>query len=107
MTTALTTFPLPDLASQISYSPDKFQSQILLNSPDQKTILFAFDQGQELKTHTTPKDALLLVLEGSCYFLFPEEEKSQTLQAGQIIRIPAQVPHALKALSPFKMVLIK
>ncbi|RNI21770.1 cupin domain-containing protein [Rufibacter latericius] len=100
-------FPLEDLASQISYTTDRFQSKILLDHAGQKTILFAFAQGQELKTHTTPTDALLLVLEGECAFLFPQDEKEQTLKAGQIIRIPAQVQHALKAISDFKMVLIK
>ncbi|WP_207432062.1 cupin domain-containing protein [Sabulibacter ruber] len=99
--------PLPDLASQISYSLEKFQSRVLLDRNGQKTILFAFTPGQELKTHTTPVDALLIMLEGECSFVFPEEEVAQTLQAGQIIQIPAQVPHSVKALSPCKMALIR
>lgn len=98
---------LPDLSGELAYSSDKFQSQILSDQGFQKVILFAFSEGQELKTHTTPIDALLLVLEGECTFTFPEEEITKTLKLGQIIKIPAKVPHSLKALSNFKMVLIK
>jgi quercetin dioxygenase-like cupin family protein len=98
---------LPDLADQLAYSTEKFQSKILSDQGFQKVILFAFAEGQELKTHTTPIDALLLVLEGECSFAFPEEGLEKTLKPGQIIQIPAKVPHSLKALSDFKMVLIK
>ncbi|GAA4301731.1 cupin domain-containing protein [Nibribacter koreensis] len=98
---------LPDLAGQLAYSSERFQSKILSDQGFQKVILFAFSEGQELKTHTTPIDALLLVLEGECSFTFPEEGLEKTLKTGQIIQIPAKVPHSLKALSDFKMVLIK
>ena len=100
-------YPLTDEAAQLPYSSQRFQSKILGEHEEQKTILFAFAQGQELKSHTTPKEALLLMLEGQCSFIFPEEKTIQTLEAGQIIRIPANVPHALKALTDFKMVLLK
>ncbi|QHL86966.1 cupin domain-containing protein [Nibribacter ruber] len=98
---------LPDLAGQLGYSTEKFQSKILSDQGFQKVILFAFAAGQELKTHTTPIDAILLVLEGECSFSFPEEDITKTLTVGQVIQIPAKVPHALKALTDFKMVLIK
>jgi quercetin dioxygenase-like cupin family protein len=106
-TNILSQLSLPDLASQLAYAPDKFQSKILADQNGQKIILFAFAQGQNLKTHTTPVDALLIMLEGECQFLFPEENSAKTLRAGQIIQIPATVPHALHATSDFKMVLIK
>ena len=98
---------LPDLAGQLTYSPEKFQSILLSDQGFQKVILFAFAEGQELKTHTTPIDALLLVLEGECTFTFPEEQISKALKLGQVIKIPAKIPHALKAMTNCKLVLIK
>ncbi|WP_153042724.1 cupin domain-containing protein [Rufibacter ruber] len=98
---------LPDLAGTLEYSADRFQSKILSDQDGQKIILFAFAKGQGLKSHTTPKDALLIMLEGECSFEFPEEERAQTLKTGQIIQIPAHVPHAVHALTNFKMALIK
>ncbi|MGV3541235.1 MAG: cupin domain-containing protein [Rufibacter sp.] len=98
---------LPDLTGLLEYATDRFQSKILAEQNGQKIILFAFAKGQGLKSHTTPKDALLLMLEGTCSFAFPQEERAQTLTAGQIIQIPADVPHAVQALTNFKMVLIK
>ncbi|ARS36607.1 cupin domain-containing protein [Pontibacter actiniarum] len=97
--------PLTDLCGQIAYSANSFRSQVILEHEKQKAILFAFSEGQELKEHKTSHDVLLIMLEGACEFsiyLSP-----QVLRAGQVIRIPAHEPHALKALTNFKMVLIK
>ena len=96
---------LQNLAAQVEYNSEKFTNKLLLQNENQKAILFAFSTGQELKTHTTPTPALLIMLEGKCEFLM--NGNSQTLAAGEVIEIPAQVPHSLKALSNFKMVLVK
>lgn len=96
---------MDELSSQLPYNPQKFQSRIVFENGQQKTILFAFAEGQGLKEHTTAHDVLLVVLEGSCTFSMQGE--AQELQAGQVYTIPATVPHALTALSDFKMILIK
>src|SRR5690349_2137013 len=96
---------LENLANQINYQPNKFNVQVIWEEAGQKALLFAFAAGQELKTHTTPHPALLTVLEGSC--LFHMHGNSQMLQAGAVIIIPANIPHALTAQSNFKMLLLK
>ncbi|PIQ21689.1 MAG: cupin [Cytophagales bacterium CG18_big_fil_WC_8_21_14_2_50_42_9] len=96
---------LENLANQITYQSDKFTNKIIFERDSQKALLFAFSAGQELKTHTTPLPALLIVVEGSC--LFHINGISQTLTTGAIISIPAQVPHSLSATSNFKMLLIR
>ena len=96
---------LQNLAAQVEYNSEKFTNKLLLQNENQKAILFAFSAGQELKTHTTPTPALLIMLEGKCEFLM--NGNSQTLATGEVIEIPAQVPHSLKAISNFKMVLVK
>lgn len=102
----MSTYPtLENMADQIAYRPDKFNVQVIWEEAGQKALLFAFAAGQELKTHTTPHPALLTVLEGDC--LFYMNGNSQTLQTGEVIIIPANIPHALTALSNFKMLLLK
>ena len=99
------TAKMENLANQVDYNPEKFTHKLFLQNENQKSILFAFSKGQELKTHTTPVPALLIMLEGNCEFQM--NGLSQTLSAGEIIEIPAQVPHSLKAASDFKMLLVK
>ncbi|WP_205503381.1 cupin domain-containing protein [Rufibacter psychrotolerans] len=99
------TAPLQNLAAQLKYQDSKFAHTVLLEQEHQKTHLFAFAQGQGLRTHTTPTPALLIMLEGTCTFHIPDG--AQLLTAGEIIAIPAHVPHSLTAETDFKMVLVK
>jgi quercetin dioxygenase-like cupin family protein len=96
---------LENLANQATYNSEKFTHKLLLQNENQKSILFGFSEGQELKTHTTPTPALLIMLEGTS--IFEMNGASKTLSAGEVIEIPAQVPHSLKAASNFKMILVK
>jgi quercetin dioxygenase-like cupin family protein len=66
--------------------------------------LFAFDRGEGLSEHTTPFDALALVLEGQLVFTIGGT--TVTAGAGAIVRLPAGVPHALDAASPVRMLLV-
>lgn len=77
----------------------------LFNISNGKGIMFAFAQGQELKTHTSPTDAWLIMLEGESLYTINGAE--HTLTAGSITAIPATVPHSLKAITNFKMLLIR
>lgn len=96
---------MEDLSLKVDYNTGKFQSEVILKRSDTKGILFAFSQGQELQTHTAPVDVWLVMLEGECTFTI--EEKKHTLKAGSITQIPATIPHSLKAITDFKMLLIR
>ncbi len=65
--------------------------------------LFAFDQGQELSEHTTPFDALVHVLDGEAEIKI--SGKPFLLKAGDAIIMPADEPHAVRAVKKFKMLL--
>ncbi|WP_299758940.1 cupin domain-containing protein [uncultured Pontibacter sp.] len=94
-----------EMGSQLAFSPTGFQSKVIFEREKQKIILFAFEQGQQLKEHKTAHDALLVMLEGQCTFDIYQTRLH--LKAGEVYRIPANEPHALQATSNFKMVLIK
>lgn len=64
--------------------------------------LFAFDEGQGLKEHAVPFDALVQVLEGEAEIR--TAGKPHRLQGGEMILLPANQPHALEALERFKMI---
>ena len=66
--------------------------------------LFAFDSGQGLSEHSAPFDAVVNVIEGEGSFIIGEEEHN--LKEGDLIIMPANVPHAVKAVQGFKMLLI-
>jgi quercetin dioxygenase-like cupin family protein len=65
--------------------------------------VFAFDEGQSLSEHTAPFDALVQVLEGEVEITVAGNP--HRVQGGEMILIPAQQPHALKALQRCKMIL--
>ncbi|MGE5073293.1 MAG: cupin domain-containing protein [Anaerolineae bacterium] len=65
--------------------------------------LFAFDAGQELSEHSAPFDALVHVLDGEAEIRI--SGVAYALRGGEAIIMPANEPHALRALTPFKMVL--
>jgi len=78
-------------------------SKELLKQPNGKIIAFAFDEGQELAEHTASFDAFVLVLEGGATIRIGGHPFE--LSRGEAILMPANVPHALKANSLFKMML--
>ena len=66
--------------------------------------LFAFDGGEGLSEHSTPYDALVLVLDGALALTIGGQ--SVTAGAGTIVRMPANVPHAVEAPGPARMILV-
>ncbi len=78
-------------------------SRTLVDRDEGTLTLFAFDKGQGLSEHTTPFDAYALVLEGEAEFTVG----AQAVEAdtGQVVLLPADVPHSVRALQPFKMLL--
>jgi quercetin dioxygenase-like cupin family protein len=79
-------------------------SRTIVKKKTGTVTVFAFDAGEGLSEHTTPFDALLMSLEGTAEITI--SGTVHALATGQIIRLPAGEPHAVKATSPFKMLLI-
>jgi quercetin dioxygenase-like cupin family protein len=82
-----------------NYQDGSIVSREIVKKPTGTVTIFAFDEGQGLSEHTAPFDALVHVFEGEV------EIKPNHLHGGDMILIPAQQPHSLKALKQFKMIL--
>jgi len=92
-----------DPAAAIDYQTGGIVSRQLLKKPAGNVTLFAFDAEQELSEHTSPFDALLHVLDGDAEVSIAG--RAQRVGAGQMIVLPAAVPHGVKAAGRFKMML--
>jgi len=95
--------PLP-LTEAVSYQKDAVVSRTLLDRKTGTLTVFSFDAGQGLSEHTSPYDATVQILEGEAEITIGG--KPQRVKAGELIIMPAGVPHALRAPVPFKMLLI-
>ena len=87
----------------VAYQSGAVVSRIVVKRDAGNVTLFAFDAGQELSEHTAPYDALVQVLEGDAAVTIAGH--GHRLQAGDMIVMPAHQPHAVKAVSRFKMLL--
>lgn len=87
----------------VSYQDGAVVSRIILKRETGNVTLFAFDTGQELSEHTTPYDALVQVVDGEATITIAG--RPYLVRAGDMIIMPAHQPHALKAVSRFKMLL--
>jgi quercetin dioxygenase-like cupin family protein len=85
------------------YQKDSVISRMLLNKKSGTVTLFAFDEGQSLSEHTAPFDALVQILDGEAEITI--SGKSLLMKKGEMVIIPANEPHALKAVKKFKMML--
>ena len=92
------------LASLISPTAQGIASRILGKAAGGSMTLFAFDEGQGLTEHSSPFDAFVLVLEGALVLTIGATSVRAT--PGTIVRMPADVPHALDASEPCRMLLI-
>jgi quercetin dioxygenase-like cupin family protein len=91
-------------AGLVKYQTDAVVSRTLIKKPTGTVTLFAFDEGQELSEHTAPFDALVHVLDGETEITI--SGKPLRLSAGQMVIMPANKPHAVKAVGRFKMMLV-
>ena len=87
----------------VKYQDGAVVSRVILKQKTGNVSLFAFDAGQELSEHTAPFDALANVLEGDVEVTISGNPIRVT--AGEMVIMPANQPHALKAISRFKMML--
>ncbi|MGZ9235076.1 MAG: cupin domain-containing protein [Anaerolineales bacterium] len=91
------------LAELVTYQDGSVVSRQITKADAGNVTLFAFDKDQELSEHTAPFDALVHVLDGHAEIRI--SGRAYNLETGDAIVMPANEPHALKALTPFKMLL--
>jgi len=87
----------------IQYQEDAVVSRELIHKTTGTVTLFAFDKNQGLSEHAAPYDALVMITDGQAEITVSGVKHE--LKAGEMLLMPANSPHALKALEPFKMVL--
>jgi quercetin dioxygenase-like cupin family protein len=87
----------------VEYASGGILSKTILKKETGNISLFSFAKGEALSEHTAPFDAMLQVVDGKGEILIGG--KSFILEAGQAIIMPADIPHAVKAVEKFKMVL--
>ena len=92
------------LADSIEYSTDSVVSRTLIENKAGTITLFAFDAGQGLSEHSAPFDAVVYILDGQARITIGG--KTQTVNAGEMLIMPANVPHSLSAEEKFKMLLV-
>ena len=93
-----------NLEASVGYADGAVVSKTIIKKDAGNLTLFAFDKGQELSEHTAPFDALVQVLDGKAEIII--NKQPHTLTTGEFIILPANVPHALKAVEKFKMLLV-
>ena len=91
------------LAELVQYAEGSIVSRALVQKSVGSLTLFAFDAGQELSEHSAPYDAFVQVLDGEGELVIGG--KSVAAKPGQMVMMPANVPHAVKANQRFKMLL--
>ena len=92
------------LVEMVKYQDGTIVSKTLINKDKGTATLFAFDKDQSLSEHTAPFDALLQVIDGEVEVII--SGKKHYLTTGEMILMPANVPHAVRAIEKFKMILI-
>ena len=97
-------FKLVNLKKDIEYSADSIVSKTILERDSGTVTLFSFDEGQNLSEHTAPFDSILQVLEGEAQVIIGG--KITSVEENELIIMPADVPHSVKAIRKFKMLLI-
>ncbi|NLF22004.1 MAG: cupin domain-containing protein [Lentisphaerae bacterium] len=92
------------MAAFIDYADGAVVSKTLLDKTAGTLTLFAFDAGQGLSEHTSPYDATVMVVDGEATLVIGG--RPVKARAGELVIMPAGVPHALRAEARFKMLLV-
>jgi quercetin dioxygenase-like cupin family protein len=95
--------PVPQ-SDLVALQPGAVVSRTLLKAAGGTVTAFAFDTGEALSEHSAPFDALVLGVEGTAEVTIAG--LPHRVSAGEILRLPANEPHALRAATPFKMILV-
>lgn len=92
------------LKDLVAYQEGTVASRMIVSNPAGSITLFSFDEDEGLSEHTAPYDAVVTILEGECEVWLAGE--THTMKEGDTIIFPANAPHALSALTRFKMMLV-
>jgi quercetin dioxygenase-like cupin family protein len=93
-----------ELAGGVEYAAGSVVSKTILDKKTGTLTLFAFDKGQGLSEHTAPFDATVQVVDGVAELVVGGVP--HTVTAGQLFIMPANIPHSVRAVERFKMLLI-
>ena len=93
-----------NLIQSVDYASDSIVSKTILKKENGNITLFSFDKGQQLSEHTAPFDAMVIIQDGTADIII--NKKRNTLKKGEMIIMPANIPHAVEAIEKFKMLLI-
>ena len=93
-----------DLEKMLDYQEGSVVSRTIIKKEIGTVTLFSFDKDEGLSEHTAPFDALVYVFDGEAEISISKQ--SHIVKKGQMIIMPANEPHALKALNRFKMMLV-
>ena len=88
----------------LDYQEGSVVSRTIIDKQTGTVTLFAFDEGQGLSEHTAPFDALVHIIDGEAEITI--SGKAILVKGGEMVIMPANEPHALRALKRFKMILI-
>jgi len=91
------------LNRMVDYAEASTVSRIIAKNSAGNVTLFAFDEGQSLSEHSTPFDALVQVIDGEVELIIGGE--SVVAKTGEVVLMPANIPHAVNAAKRFKMLL--
>ncbi len=93
-----------ELVNAVEYGEGSIVSKTLADSKAGTITVFAFDEGQGLSEHVAPFDATVYILDGTAQITIGGQPHD--MNAGEMIIMPANVPHALQASKRFKMLLV-
>jgi len=91
------------LAEETRFAPNGIVSRTLMRTPHSRMVLFGFAEGQELTEHTSTQHAVIQILSGECDFSLAG--KPHALKAGDLLYMPPNLAHAVKATTQFSMLL--
>jgi len=93
-----------NISDSVSYQENSVISREILKKETGTVTIFAFDKGQGLSEHKAPFDALVYIIDGSAEIII--SGKLHNVSKGEMVIMPANEPHELKAVEKFKMMLI-
>lgn len=93
-----------EVAGLVNYQAGAVVSRTVIDKKVGTVTVFSFDEGQGLSEHTAPYDALVIIIDGAAEITI--SGKPLQAKAGEMVIMPANQPHSLRAVQKFKMVLI-
>lgn len=93
-----------ELVNLVEYKAGQIVSRTFVQNEGMSMTLFAFAAGEGVSTHSAPGDAMVYILDGEAEITIAD--KKTTAQKGQVVVMPANIPHGVDAAQDFKMLLI-